>query len=415
MACGRTFEQIANARCATGSILLGTASLSTHSALQCAHTCQLTPSCNAASFECRTSLCQLFVLCLHLEATRRTGSILMHRHGRGWPTEPNRVRWTASVALVVASYGSDLQWLRRLPANATDLVVLRKTDFGMPITKPSVTPQTVLGLLSRYELCMDQNRTGQLDASLNAARTMSRSGPRVGRQWQSSQCRPNCACTCSCGDRLQAQRPHLAYFRAIPNYGITAGPLTARGGSREPSAYLTFLLDFRGNLPPVIIFTQDDCGKRFWFLCRWGAKLTHLHFVLRHMETFYGSGSHWRPPDRANCQCEYVFTNYSFGPIASPLFGISHSTQEVGWPQKAIFAVSRDAILAQDPSLFKILLRLVIVEGNCGPSTLSWSHTLERSWFLIFNRQPKHVPSSRHHSCIAESAMRINQSQCPAR
>lgn len=400
MSLGDTFDQIVDARCAGESKQLWNGFI-VSSARQCAKRCEPLSDCNAALYECRNNLCHLFSLCLHRETASGNGTILMHRQGARWPTLPKFVRWQTRAALVIASYGSNLHWLQRLPANATDVVIMRKIDYGLPTLQRRLTHHDVLALLARVEVCMNQNRSGTLDASLNSAVTMSRGG-RFGLGWSDADCQQNCACGCHCGNRLPHQRPRLAYFQEIPNYGETKGK--GRGGSREPSAYLTFLLEFRDNLPPVIIFTQDDCGKRFSFLCRWGQRLPELHRVLQHQEALYGAGTDWRPPDRSNCLCEQVRSRIRFGPVAASLLNRTDN-EMVNWPQKAIFAVSRLAILAQNPHLLRVLYRLVTVERHCGPSSLSWSHMLERMWFAIFDRQINRTRETLlgSHMCTAHS------------
>ena len=57
----------------------------------------------------------------------------------------------------------------------------------------------------------------------------------------------------------------LVYFQPLRNFGVD-------GGSREAGVYLQFLIDFYDNLPPAMVFSQDDCrGPRGLQDCEWVA------------------------------------------------------------------------------------------------------------------------------------------------
>ena len=408
------YEHVANARCGQPGArpLPDAAATMVSSVSACEQRCTSAVGCTAARYFQQSGHCELYATCLYQLADQASGALLLQRQ-TAWPSEPARVQWRSHVAVVIASFASDLSWLQRLPADLADVVVYRKENFGVvnAYAEP-LTHAHVLQRLARFELCRQpRNASGKLDASLNGLHTMTRPGS-VHRAWPADACAEGCSCGCTCGARRAAQRAHLAFFARVPNFGEVTG--SKRGGSREPSAYLQFVLDFWDNLPDFVIFTQDDCGKRFAFLCRWGQDLLVTRAALKQPDAWAPTPTPaaapvgviaspaWTPPNRRNCLCEYVRENVTFSSILAPLLGRSAAgghraharyREEVGWPKHANFAVSRTAILAQPAPLYRALYRLVTVERQCHaiPATFDWSHDYERMWFALFDGQPKHA------------------------
>ena len=142
---------------------------------------------------------------------------------------------------MIVSYRASLDWLKTVPGGVLDLVLYQKHDFRAK-ERAAVTPQKVLHLLRQEVTCSH----GRLHYPQSHG----------------------CQLGCRCGPRAPMHQPQLVYFALVPNYGLThRKPF---GGSREPYGYLQYLLDFWDNLPPVIIFSQDDCLARG---CAWGNQL----------------------------------------------------------------------------------------------------------------------------------------------
>ena len=120
--------------------------------------------------------------------------------------------------------------------------------------------------------------------------------PNLGRLHYPSQ--SQCRLGCVCGKRTLANRPRLAYFATLPNYGLTHKE--PHGGSREPYGYLQFILDFWDNLPPVVVFSQDDCLARG---CMWGMLLPGLAKRFQHWQKEWREGV---PITQKNCLCKYI-------------------------------------------------------------------------------------------------------------
>ena len=186
----------------------------------------------------------------------------------------------------------------------------------------------------------------------------------------------------------------LAYFRTLPNLGHD-------GGGREPHVYTSFMLEFYANLPPWIVFTQDDCSYAPscpWLNPPWQRRL--------------GEPRLWRAggaevparPSAADCHCAYVteqfFTPRQYGQYAlimmlrDGLF-VPHARpppRNISWPKMGIFATGGVDVRARPPRVWEALLRLHAVEGFCrGWAALSWAHALERLWFDLFD--PAFVPA----------------------
>ena len=103
---------------------------------------------------------------------------------------------------------------------------------------------------------------------------------------------------CMCGPRPRNERPRLQYFAVLPNYGLQQKE--PYGGSREPYGYFQFILDFWDNMPPVVIFSQDDCLARG---CAWGNQLPGLPLRLQSWEKEWGARS---LPKQSNCLCKFI-------------------------------------------------------------------------------------------------------------
>ena len=186
-------------------------------------------------------------------------------------------------------------------------------------------------------------------------------------------------------------RPRLQYFAHLPNYGRTH--TSPRGGSREPYGYLQFIRDFWDNLPPVVVFSQDDCLARG---CMWGNQLPGLEKRLRHWQQEWGEGT--RITQR-NCLCKFVrehkFTRTKgyfwykwMAFFQERLLNTSLETRSVTvtWPQDATFAVAGSLIRAQPLWMYESLARLTTVESACmGTGSIMWAHALERLWFELLD------------------------------
>lgn len=206
-----------------------------------------------------------------------------------------------------------------------------------------------------------------------------------------------CPNQCTCGRRSLEDRPWLQYFAVLPNYGQAVRP--PFGGSREPFGFFQFVLDFWDNLPPVTIFTQDDCLARG---CGWGQQLPLLGQRLQMWQRDWGAK---KPISRFNCLCKFVSeSNYkprgyywyrwmSFA--QEQLFGVNVSGrhQTVTWPQDATFAVGRSRIREQPLWMYEAWTRLTTTERACfNAATIQWAHSLERLWFELFDAsEPKEL------------------------
>ena len=316
------------------------------------------------------SRCILHRGCLERErASWPTRSDVMHRWGPTWPADavPNSVRWTTNLTLVTVTHSASLSWLRTVPGGLMDLVVYHKHDFGKA-SKFALTPHDVLAELRESEMCKHA-------PTLHYPRR-------------------SCPMMCSCGRRLARDRPILKYFATVPNYGLThRKPF---GGSREPYGYLQFILDFWDNLPPVVLFTQDDCLARG---CSWGMQLPKMRERLRHWQREWGvrpDGSPI-PINQNNCMCR-VFVEDNFksrgyfwyrwmSMAQRHLFGVApeNRSTRIVWPQDATFAVSRLILRTQPRWMYESLLRISSVENACMGGTIMWAHAMERLWFELLD------------------------------
>jgi len=265
-----------------------------------------------------------------------------------------------------------------------DVVVYHKHDYRSN-QEPVLQPMGVIHHLLHQELC---GRASPVGASLHYPNMQDLS----------------CRIGCQCGRRPAAERPVLRYFTTVPNYGVThRKPF---GGSREPYAFLQYLLDFWDNLPPVSIFTQDDCLVRG---CHWGMQLPGLRHRLLHWHDEWGLAQHRPIPiNSRNCLCK-VFKETNFASrgyfwyrwmsfAQEHLFGTNpeNRSTHVRWPQDATFAVSRYIVRSQPRWRNEALLRITTVESACIGPTIMWAHSLERLWFeLLDGGVPKDIHLGR--------------------
>ena len=244
---GHSYDFTPSAKCVPGYMVGNTTQVAqtpirrqrVTNAAECEALCNQVPSCMAAEFAHPTMdvlsfanghpSCTLLPGCL--ERTRQPPPVrtdVMHRWGPFWPpgSTPRGVKWGMNATLVIASYAASLNWLRTLPAGIMDLVVYHKYDYGRE-RRPPLTARDVIRQLSEFEFCP----SGKVHHPAAV-----------------------CPSKCSCGHRPRSERPVLKYFATVPNYGQTHK--LPFGGSREPFAFLQYILDFWENLPPVTIFTQ---------------------------------------------------------------------------------------------------------------------------------------------------------------
>ena len=160
----------------------------------------------------------------------------------------------------------------------------------------------------------------------------------------------------------------------------------------EPFGFFQFILDFWDNLPPVIIFSQDDCLARG---CAWGNQLPLLPRRLRNWESEWGVE---KTPNGRNCLCKFIREDkyrsrgyfwYRWMSFAQErVFNVALTDRDniVTWPQDATFAVGRSWVLGQPRWMYEAMHRLTTVELACkGAGTIMWAHTFERLWFELFD------------------------------
>ena len=408
----QAFDYTPAARCVTklGPLMPAFAVLDAN---ECEAMCALTPNCNAAqlSYPWKTTgvpcndwnmwtpeerkkrklqppgplpcierlQCELHSHCLErVRAPPAARADVMHRIGPVWPpgATPERVRWRTNATVVLVSYHASLSWLRTLPGGIADLVVYHKADLGRPnISFAPMTASYIIGHLREQELCSEH-------AFPSALRRMHHP-TRIGL----------CPLGCRCGRRPKAERPWLQYFTVLPNYGMQRKE--PYGGSREPYGYLQFILDFWNNMPPVVIFSQDDCLARG---CAWGQNLPVLSVRLQRWEREWGEGS---APTAHNCLCKYIredkyrnrgyfwYRWMSFAQERLFAVNLTKRSNVVDWPQDATFAAGRSWVRHGTPRwMYEVWLRLTTVELACmGAGTIMWAHSLERLWFEVFDVQ----------------------------
>ncbi len=169
----------------------------------------------------------------------------------------------------------------------------------------------------------------------------------------------------------------LHVYKVVPNYG-------KRGGSREPGAYLSFLLDFYHNLPRVMVFAQDDTPKL-------PSRLASLSVV--DMEALHAPLVR---PNRSNCLCNHVLERfYAKGEyhwfhhvqtLRAAIFGRRHHRQTdrlIAWPSAASFMVTSEHVRLRPVRVYSNLYRFFQVDEVCPRigRSLEFAHAMERTWF----------------------------------
>lgn len=394
---------------------------------ECERYCAARSDCLAAQFNhpgcpmsdssegcLRKPQCVLFAQCLErARAGAPMRSDVLHRWGPTWPPRatPNHVRWQTNAALVIVSYKASLSYLRTLPGKLMDLVVYHKADFGRPnVTYAPMTAEYVLGHLREQELCGSWLREAlssmPSSSSYSPPPPFSATGTTILKYGYPINVLPTLASTnrlhhptrfsrcpvgCACGKRVLASRPRLQYFALLPNYGWQHKE--PHGGSREPYGYLQFILDFWDNMPPVVIFSQDDCLARG---CMWGNQLQGLRQRLQHWEREWGPGE---PIKQSNCLCKFTKEEDKFKSrgyhwyrwmsfFQERIFNTTPGTRSttVTWPQDATFAVGRAKIRLVPRWLYESMLRITTVESACmGAGSITWAHAFERLWFELLD------------------------------
>ncbi|KAL1496691.1 hypothetical protein AB1Y20_014285 [Prymnesium parvum] len=354
-------------------------------AAACARLCAAAAEgCHAAHFSAEGGQCVLHRVCLH--RLPAPPSLLFHRKGPHYPVPPEAVRWRTNASLVVAHYNHSLRWLQSLPRGLLDVVIYHKHDFGLA-EAPRLHGAQIDAML-RERICCGHSLLEPPDA------------------WPAAPCPLGCSCT-----RSASLHTDLAFFTTLPNYGVTSHK--PRGGSREPFVYLQFIIDFWHNLPPVVIFAQDDCLSR---ACGWAHNMPHLEASLRAWPRLWGTA---RPMRRENCFCHlvtehnYQARKYYWFPLMSFLqsrllnVSLANLSKTVHWVMDANMVVSRAAIRSNSKAFYVTLRRLTTVERRClGAASIEWAHAYERLWTSFFNpdvhKELKfHLP---HASCLATPA-----------
>ena len=411
-----SFDFTPAARCQPTSSGPPLAELGVKTAVECEASCAARADCLAAQVGPRNIVggllpCYLYAQCL--ERTRAAAPNrfdVYHRLGASWPpgASPGTITWDTNATLVVVSYHASLSWLRTLPGGLMDVVVYHKADLGnRNLTYTPMAPQYVLSHLKEQVCpslwpCMPspppmprtrRSSIAQLPSSLwlrcmlacaqeictslipqttttmlttTAGRPVNLHLPPGVRGTLHHPRRAGCPQHCKCGLRPRHERPQLKYFSVVPNYGNTKK--APYGGSREPYGFFQFILDFWDNLPPVVIFSQDDCLARG---CAWGKQLPSLGLRLQAWATEWGDGKSLTP---RNCLCKYIredkyrsrgyywYRWMSF--MQERVFNESmvNRSSVVMWPQDATFAVGRAAIRQQPFWMYEAMTRLMTVE-----------------------------------------------------
>ena len=327
----------------------------------------------------------------------------MHRVGREWPVPAARVKWRTNATLVVASFDYRLDWLRTVPPDLFDVALYRKHDY---VANASLRTAHLLD--ERLPLHYMRDRPQPCWPTADTARVRSGSDARASyRQRIGIPFDPCPEAFCECGAASSAP-PHgtrarqhaLSYFRVLPNYGRTDGKARAggnRGGSREPYAYLQFIVDFWDNLPNVLIFTQDDCIMLV-DRCIWSAQLALTARMLRDWRQHWGGPP--RKPGRNDCLCKYVTEVDAYkgryywwnwmSVVQAGLFNHTPETRPqnltLTWPEAANFAVGGRTVRATPKWAYKLLLRLHVSERWCPDGgSIHFAHSMERLWFEVFD------------------------------
>ena len=324
----------------------------------CVQRCLDLPRCVAIERYVPTGSCALLSECLHRE--RALHYVVAHYQPPPWPFPAARMRWRTGVAVVVASYNRDITLTADLLSAFTpsaDLVVYHKHDFNESRHVPMGWHRHVLG-----------------------------------------ECLPNAS-----------HRSLLSYLQILPNHGttVTSNPNSTHGGSREPFAFLQFLLDFYTMLPDVVLFTQDDTrGGGMYNLGAANRLGTALRSLLAggddggDLLAKYTSAA--RRPDSASCLCifnrngRFNVTGYYWivSGLRQSIFRTPSTSLndplapefEHTFPASARFAVGRADVLSRPPWVYEVLMRLTTAEKVwywIGSSYLA--NVLERFWFVLFD------------------------------
>lgn len=315
--------------------------------------------CVAVEHYLPSATCTLFSECLHRKLAHNY--TVAHYQPQPWPSPAARVHWQTGVAVVVASYNRNISRIAELLASfslSADLVVYHKHDF-------------------------------------NGSRGVTGGW----RRHLGSEC-------------LGAYLPLLTYLQVLPNFGTTlqTAPHKAPGGSREPYAYLQFLLDFYDNLPQLILFTQDDNRGNGMFFLRtlherheqFTAPLLTSVLERTNANAMATFASVARRPDAASCLCVLVrnrhFNRTGFYPIVAGLrrqLFLASSTSvhdptgpphELTYPSSARFGVGKASVLARPRWVYTMLARLTTAEMIWPATpTLYMANVLERFWLVLFD------------------------------
>jgi hypothetical protein len=337
----------------------------------CVRRCLLLPKCVAIERFVPNASCTLLSECLHRE--RAANHVVAHYQPPPWPSPAAQIHWRTGVAMVVASYRKNIREVATFLeafTPAADLVVYHKHDFNGSLHVPGGWLQHVL------DECLGEH--GRL----------------------------------------------LSYLQVLPNHGSTKQtlPSAPSGGSREPYAFLQFLIDFYDNLPALVLFSQDDHHNRGMYALPVASDA--LTRVLAGgdaaVETYARVP---RRPDNATCFCRYArssqFNRSGYHWIVSGLrrelfhaqSTSAHDPLQPGfehsYPQAARFAIGRADVLTRPQWLYQLLARLTTAEKVwhwIGSSYMA--HVLERFWFVLFDPE-------LHVRTRADETAGMNNTLCP--
>ena len=298
----------------------------------------------------------------------------MHRWEQ-WPHEPECVTWQSNASLVIASYSRALEWVGALPAGLLDLVVYRKVDFGLDDGGSALSRARSLRRLPGLAYLALVPNFGRVPSEPTS---------------------PTCAAVVW---GMGGDLPSCSRRGGVRADSDTVRAPDPRGGSREAFPFLTFLLEFRHRLPPVVIFSQDDCGSDHG--CGWRREPQRLAALLADWRRTWGGRR--APPAQANCLCKHI-EERTYNEMTYHFYRFTSLLQErllgadlrrIGWtfrwPAGASFAFGGHLADAQPRWLFEALLRLTSIEGLCfGAGSIWWAFALERLWFQLLD--PRALP-----------------------
>jgi hypothetical protein len=203
---------------------------------------------------------------------------------------------------------------------------------------------------------------------------------------------------------------NIRYFTHMPNVGIN-------GGSRETAVYLKYILDFYDNLPPVVIFSQDEPGEGSWRTWLDGPK-PHLKEVTATSDLASRFGAFTKEA----CMCKWTTETfyqphlygwfdmmnwYNMNFLGNDWYRDSNTTKigfpktEVHWPNAAFFATTREAIRRRSTNLYQTSLTLLRVEfKHRGWKTLEWANAFE-----VCARSNQDSNWLRHRACDGAEAV----------